>query len=126
MTKQKRTRIQFLGLVLTSIIIAALTYGFAAAKTNYASPGLFGGNYGVLAPYEVIKVSYVLDLEDPTTFSAVEFIITETDLVEKAGVSANRNGQITWAEGCEKSGAFWVCSFADKLSVLEADWLHID
>ena len=125
MTKQKRTRYQIIGVISLSLIIAAVSYGFAAAKPNYSSAGIFGANYGVLSPYEVTKINYILDLEDPTTFTAVEFVITGDDLVAGAGISASKNGQITWAEDCEKSGAFWVCSFVGSTSVLEADWLHL-
>ncbi len=125
MKKQKRTRYQILGLVMMSLIIAAMSYGFAAAKTTYSNPGIFGANFGVLSPFEVTKVSYILDLEDPTTFTAVEFVITEADLVDGAGVSVSKNDQITWAQECEKIGAFWTCTFAEKISVLDADWLHI-
>ena len=125
MTKQKRTRIKILGLVSMSLIIATLTYGFAAAKPSYSNAGIFGANYGVLSPYEVTKISYILDLEDPATFTAVEFVITEADLVDGAGVSVSKNSQITWAENCEKIGAFWTCTFSEQISVLEADWLHI-
>jgi len=125
MTKQKRTRYQIIGVISLSLIIAAVSYGFAAAKPNYSNVGIFGADYGVLSPYEVTKLNYILDLDDPTTFTAVEFVINGEDVVTDAGISASKNGQITWAEGCEKSGVFWTCSFAENTSVLEADWLHL-
>ena len=123
MTKQKRTRIQILGLVSLSLIIAAVSYGFAGV--NGSSAGLLGVGYGVLSEFQVDKISYTLDVNEPTRFTAVEFTADQVDGSILAGVSAIKNGDIVWADGCQQNGAFWTCTFSNSVDVLAADWLHV-
>jgi hypothetical protein len=124
MTKQKRTRIQVLGLVSLSLIIAVATYGFAGVgSVNSAS--ILGVGYGVLSEYQVDKISYVLDVENPTSFVAVEFVLGQTDTAVIAGVSASKRGEIVWADDCQVNGAFWTCTFEGSIDVFAADWLHV-
>jgi hypothetical protein len=123
MTKQKRTRIQILGLVSLSLIIAAMSYGFAGV--NASSAGLLGVGYGVLSEYQVSKISYTLDVNEPTSFTAVEFAADQVDGSILAGVSATKTGAIVWADDCQQDGAFWTCTFSETVDVLAADWLHV-
>lgn len=124
MTKQKRTQVRVLGLVSLSLIIAATTYGFAEANTLHTS-GILGAGYGVKSSYDVTKISYILDLSDPSKFEAVDFFIDQQGTEIIAGVSATEKGQITWATDCMKSAEVWTCSFVESLDVLAADWLHV-
>ena len=125
MTKQKQTRYRVLGLVSLSLIIAAGTYGFASMNTTIHSAGVFDAGYGIQSAYDVSRVIYTLNLEDPSSFTAVEFVIEgEGDLVI-AGVSASKNGQITWSDDCQKNDYKWTCSFDESINVLAADWLHV-
>jgi hypothetical protein len=127
MTKQKRTRMQITGLVSISLIIAAVSYGFASANTDAPGVGgLFSAGYGVISPTEVTKISYVLDENDPTYFVAVKFLTAEMETGVQAGVSGTKDGPVVWADGCEEYGAFWKCSFNSPISVLEADWLYVE
>jgi hypothetical protein len=127
MTKQKRTRIQITGLVSITLIIAAVSYGFASASSeNQGGPGLFSAGYGVVSPTEVSRISYVLDEENPTDFVAVKFYAAEISSSPKAGVAGTKDGEVVWAEVCEEYGAFWKCSFEAPISVLEADWLYVE
>ena len=124
MTNQKRTRFRVLSLVSLSLIIAAATYGFAAASSDHDA-GLLGAGYGVKSPYEVSKVNYTLDLKDPSRFTAVEFTLGQDGGDVTAGVSTTENGQVTWADDCEISGARWTCTFDASIDVLTANWLHV-
>ena len=124
MTKQKKTQTKITAIVSLSLVIAAVTYGFAQANmTN--SAGIMGAGYGVKSPYEISNINYVLDLEAPTTFTAVSFTIDQGTSKIQTGVSATKNGKIVWAEECEKVGTRWSCSFAEELELLTADWLHV-
>ena len=125
MTKQKQTRYRVLGLVSLSLIIAAGTYGFASMNTNIHSAGEFDAGYGVQSTYDVSRVMYTLNLEDPSSFTAVEFVIDGEGDPVIAGVSATKNGEITWADDCEEIGTQWTCSFDQSIDVLAADWLHV-
>ena len=82
-------------------------------------------DYGTQSVYDVSRVIYILNVEAPDSFTAVEFVIEgEADAVV-AGVSATKNGQITWADDCEKNDYKWICSFDESIDVLAADWLHV-
>ena len=124
MTKQKRTKNRVIGLVSLSLIIAAATYGFAEASTIH-SAGLMGAGYGVKSSYQVSKISYTLDVEDPSSFSAVDFMVDQDGAKLYAGVSATENSQIVWADGCTLTNSKWTCTFDESVDVLAADWLHV-
>jgi len=124
MTKQKRTKIQLLGLVSLSLIIAAVTYGFAEVN-SINSTGILGVGYGVKSAYQVSKISYTLDETNPTSFTAVDFEIDQTGATINAGVSTTEKGQVVWADDCELAGAKWTCTFDESIDVLAADWLHV-
>ena len=125
MTKQKQTRTRILGLVSLSLIIAAGTYGFASMNTNIHGAGVLDAGYGVKTEYDISRVIYTLDVEDPGTFTAVNFVIDEDGAGLVAGVSATKNGQITWADDCEKNDYKWTCTFDESIDVLVADWLYV-
>jgi len=125
MTKQKRTRYRVLGLVSLSLVIAAATYGFASMNSTIHGAGVLDAGFGVQSVYDVSRVIYTLDVEIPSSFTAVNFVIEEGGAVVVAGVSATKNGQITWADGCEKNDHKWTCTFDESIDVLAADWLHV-
>jgi len=125
MKKEKRTQKRVLGLISISLIIAAATYGFASMNTTIHGAGMMDVGYGIVSSSDVSRVIYSLDIEDPGLFTAVEFILDGDGSVVVAGVSATKNGQITWADGCEKTGTNWTCTFSESRDVLSADWLHV-
>ena len=124
MTKQKRTKLSILGLISLSLVIAAATYGFAEAST-IPSAGILGVDYGVQSAYQVTRISYTLDVDNPSTFTAVDFDIDQSGVAIIAGVSITEKGQVVWADECEKAGAGWTCTFDESVDVLAADWLHV-
>jgi hypothetical protein len=125
MTKEKRTRKRILGLVSISLVIAAATYGFASMNTTIHGAGMMDVGYGIVSSSDVSRVIYTLDVDDPSLFTAVEFILDGDGPVVVAGVSTTKNGQITWADECEKTGTSWYCTFKESRDVLSADWLHV-
>ena len=124
MTKQKRTKLSILSLISLSLVIAAATYGFAEAST-IPSAGILSVDYGVKSAYQVSKISYTLDVDNPATFTAVDFDIDQSGVAIMAGVSIAEKGQVVWADNCEKAGTSWTCTFKDSIDVLEADWLFV-
>ena len=125
MTKQKQNRYRVLGLVSLSLIIAAATYGFASMNTTIHGAGVLDAGYGTQSAYDISRVIYILNLEDPSSFTAVEFVIEGKGDAVVAGVSATKNGQITWADDCENKDYKWICTFDESIDVLAADWLHV-
>ncbi len=124
MTKQKRTKYQVLGLVSLSLIIAAATYGFAEVNT-VNSAGILGVGYGVMSNYQVSKITYTLDVVNPTSFTAVDFEVDQLGGSLIAGVSSTKRGQVVWADDCQVNGTKWTCTFDGSIDVLAADWLHV-
>lgn len=124
MTKQKRTKLSILGLISLSLVIAAATYGFAEASA-IPSAGIMGVDYGVKSDYLVSRISYTLDVDNPSTFTAVDFDLDQSGVAIMAGVSITEKGQVVWADDCEKSGTSWTCTFGESVDVLAADWLHV-
>ena len=124
MTKQRRTKLSILSLISLSLVIAAATYGFAEAST-IPSAGILSVDYGVKSAYQVSKISYTLDVDNPATFTAVNFDIEQSGVAIMAGVSVAEKGQVVWADNCEKAGTSWTCTFDESVDVLAADWLHV-
>ena len=124
MTKRKRTKYQLLALVSLSLIIAAASYGFAEVNA-VNSAGILGVGFGVLSDYGVSKISYTLDVDTPTSFTAVDFEVDQPGGSLIAGVSASKRGQVVWADDCQVSGTKWTCTFDESIDVLAADWLHV-
>jgi hypothetical protein len=125
MKKEKRTKYRVLGLLTISLIIAAATYGFAGAHA-VNSAAILGADFGVMSPYQVSKICYTLDESDPSYFTAVSFELGKSSAAVAAGVSATRGSQVTWAGDCQYNGVKWTCTFDDSISVLAADWLHVE
>ena len=124
MTNQKRKRQRVLGLVSLCLLIAAATYGFAEVNT-IQSAGILGAGYGIKSSYEVSKISYTLDVENPSSFTAVDFVIEGESSEVFAGVSATETGEVIWADDCGKNSTTWTCTFAESIDVLAADWLFV-
>ena len=125
MTKQKRTKIQILGLISLSLIVAATTYGFVQVE-GAGTTGLLDVGYGVLSEYKVTRINYILDEENPTNFLAVSFELDQLAAGVQAGISETKSGQIIWADYCDYSGYKWVCLFDGALDVRQANWLHVE
>ena len=124
MTKQKRTKYQIIGLISLSLIIAAATYGFAQAEA-VGTTGLLEVGYGVRSDYQVSRITYILDENQPTNFVALNFELDQNAMDVQAGISENKSGQVIWADSCEFTGYNWVCSFDGSLDVRQANWLHV-
>ncbi len=124
MTIQKRTKLSIIGLISLSLVIAAATYGFAGASA-IPSAGILGVEYGVKSDFLVSRISYTLDVDNPATFTAVDFDVDQSGVAIIAGVSVTEKGQVVWADDCEKAGTSWTCTFDESVDVLAADWLHV-
>lgn len=122
---QKKTRTRIIAIISFALVITAVTFGFGQANLTH-SAGFVGSGYGVKSPYEVSHIKYVLDLEDPSTFNSVSFVLDQDLSQVKAGISRSGNGKIIWADECDLNGPRWTCSFADTMELLAADWLHVD
>jgi len=124
MTKQKSTQNRILAIVSLSLVIAAATYGFAQAD-SISEGSIIGAGFGVKSPYAVSCVSYTLEVENPSCFVAVEFMLDQNVTEINAGVSGTEKGDILWADDCAQVDSNWICAFDESIDVLAADWLHV-
>jgi hypothetical protein len=106
------------------LVIAAVTYGFAEANSVHSS-GVLRTGYGVKSVFEVSKINYELDVENPTRFIAVDFEVDQENVFVTAGVSATEKGKVIWSDECELTFDKWTCTFTEGVDVLAADWLHV-
>ena len=124
MTKQKRTQNRILAIVSLSLVIAAATYGFAEAN-SISEGSVIGAGFGIKSSFDVSSVSYTLDVENPNSFIAVEFMLDQNGTEIIVGVSGTAKGDILWADACAPSDMKWTCTFDESIDVMAADWLHV-
>ena len=124
MTKQKSTQNRILAIVSLSLVIAAATYGFAEAD-SISEGSVIGAGFGVKSSYAVSCVSYTLEVENPSSFVAVEFLLDQYVTEINVGVSGTEKGDIVWADECNQVDSNWTCAFDESIDVLAADWLHV-
>jgi len=124
MTKQKSTQNRILAIVSLSLVIAAATYGFAEAD-SISGGSMIGAGFGVKSSFVVSSVSYILDVENPSCFVAVEFTLDQNGTEIIVGVSGTEKGDILWADDCTLIDSNWTCAFDESIDVLAADWLHV-
>ena len=124
MTKQKSTQNRILAIVSLSLVIAAATYGFAEAD-SISEGSVIGAGFGVKSSYVVSCVNYTLEVENPSSFVAVEFMLDQNVTEINVGVSGTEKGDILWADDCTQVDSNWTCAFDESIDVLAADWLHV-
>lgn len=110
--------------IVITLLIAAATYGFATAN-SISIANLSGKGYGIRSIYDVSGIKYTLDSNNPEYFTEVNFQLIDQTAQIHAGVSVEKNSQVTWAEECKQDGNRFSCRFDPGIHVLEADWLHV-
>lgn len=123
MIKVIKMRYRLAALLVLGMVLAAATYGFAAANTVPDTTA--GEGSGVISGYEVVDVAYVLDSADPTNFDSVSFDLQAAASDVYAGLG-DGGGSIYWT-GCTSSGGtVWTCDLsASTVSVRDATSLHV-
>jgi len=124
MTKHKRTHNRILAIVSLSLVIAAATFGFAEAD-SISEGSVIGAGFGIKSSFVVSRVNYTLDIENPSSFVAVEFTLDQNGTEIIVGVSGTEKGDIVWADDCTLIDSNWTCAFDESIDVLAADWLHV-
>lgn len=76
--KRKRSRLVFL--LVLAVILAAATYGFAAANTGVSDHSFAEGS-GVVSGYEVSSIQYNLDDANPANIESLSFNLGGTSYV---------------------------------------------
>ncbi len=131
MSTQLRARYRLLILSILVVVLAAATYGFAAANTVESSQA--GEGSGTISGYSVQNISYTLSSSDPSTFDAVTFELYLDDgstaapntTTLQVGFSAAGGSPSSWYS-CSVDGSVpnWICSISGE-SVQSAEEFHV-
>lgn len=117
--KRKRSRLVFL--LVLAVILAAATYGFAAANTvNGGTDMYLGEGSGTISGYSVTNISYTLDTNNPHQITAVGFDLDATATTVEISLD-----DTNW-ETCSNSGGnAWTCTLTTAVDVSAATSLDV-
>jgi hypothetical protein len=120
--KRKRSRLVFL--LVLAVILAATTYGFAAANTFAdTTDELVGEGNTTISGYEVSNIVWTLNSSNPTAFQQVEFDLDGAAAEVYAGIGAG--GSVEWAT-CTFTSPTATCDLsALATTVQQADAFHV-
>ena len=111
-------------IIMLTLILSAVAYGFAAANTvNAGDAG--DGDSGVISGYTV-DVAYNLDATDPSSVDSVTLTLSPTtaNTVKATTDSSATPAASAWTD-CTGSGATWTCDFGTNPSVLSIVFLRV-
>ncbi|MBC8503992.1 MAG: hypothetical protein ISR58_17365 [Anaerolineales bacterium] len=108
-------------LLVFAIILAAATYGFAAANTfsGGSTVGRMGEGSGAISGYDVTSVSFTLNSANPHQITAVALVLDNS----ATGVQVSLDGA-TW-DTCSGSGVNWSCTLGSAVNVSAANSLDV-
>ncbi len=115
-----KPRLRLLYPLLLALVLAAVTFAYAAANTVPASYAGDGSN--TISGYTVSNVHYVLDTTNPAVISAVEFTLTGGNPAQTVKIQLTSNG--SWYT-CTLSGSTYSCNVGGGVSVYDAGILHV-
>lgn len=116
-----KTKSRFIYPLLFALILAALTFAYAAANTVPASSA--GDGQAAISGYTVTNVHYVLNATNPAVIDAVQFSLSGAAAPATVQVKLVSTGG-SWY-GCSLSGPTWTCTVNGAVSVLAADQLQV-
>ncbi len=111
-------------LLLLVLMLAAVTYGFAASNT--VPDGGAGDGQGTISGYTIGNVSYNLLSTDPSKVASVSFTVTPNGTAPAASVVKITLDGTTWID-CTAGATAWTCAFASgsEPTVLSASQLRV-
>lgn len=121
MHRTKRT----LFVIVIALILAAVTFAYAAANTVPASGA--GDGSGDISGYTVSNIHYILNVANPQVIESVTF--TLTPITASAGAPTSVRIQLVSTAGnwysCTESAGTWTCNVSGAVTVLAADRLTV-
>lgn len=118
-------KMRHLALMMLVLILAAATYGFAAANT--VPDGGAGDGQGTISGYTIGSVNYNLLGSDPSKVASVDFTVTPNGGAPAAQTVKITLDDTTWYDCSNTSGSTWSCSFTsgNEPTVLSASQLRV-
>ncbi len=119
-----RLNLRQMSLVLLVLMLAAVTYGFAAANT--VPDGGAGDGQGTVSGYTIGNVTYNLLATDPGKVASVSFTVTPNGTAPAASVVKITLDGTTWTD-CTAGATSWTCTFAagSEPTVLSVSQLRV-
>ncbi|MDT8898415.1 hypothetical protein QYE77_09060 [Thermanaerothrix sp. 4228-RoL] len=115
-----RPRLRWLYPLLIALVLAAVTFAYAAANT--VPPSSAGDGSNAISGYTVSNVHYVLDSTNPAVISAVEFTLSGSNPAQTVKVQLTASG--AWYT-CTLSGSTYSCNVGGGVSVYDASILRV-
>jgi len=112
---------RFLYPFVFALILAALTFAYAAANT--VPPSSAGDGDAAISGYAVSNVHYVLNSSNPAVIDAVQFTLTGAATPATVRVKLVDPGGAWYS--CSLSGSTWSCTINGAVSVLAANRLQV-
>lgn len=111
---------RFLYPLIFALILAAVTFAYAAANTVPGSGA--GDGSGAISGYTVSNVHYVLSTTDPSVIDQVTFSLAGAPTPTTVKIQLVTGG--SWYS-CTESGGTWTCNVGGAVTVLAADNLRV-
>ncbi len=115
-----KTRMRLFYPLLIALVLAAVTFAYAAANTVPASSA--GDGSAAISGYTVSNVHYVLDTNNPGVISAVEFTLSGANVPQTVKIQLVNGGN--W-HSCTSSGSTYTCSVGGAVSAYDAAYLRV-
>lgn len=115
-----KTRMRLFYPLLIALVLAAVTFAYAAANTVPASSAGDGSN--TISGYIVSNVHYVLDTNNPAVISAVEFTLSGANTPQTVKIQLVGGGN--WYS-CSLSGGTYSCNVGGAVSAYDAAYLRV-
>lgn len=115
-----KSRLRLLYPLLIALVLAAVTFAYAAANTVPGSSAGDGSN--TISGYTVSNVHYVLDSTNPALISAVEFTLSGANPAQTVKIQLTSNG--SWYS-CTLSGSTYSCNVGGGVSAYDAGILRV-
>lgn len=112
---------RFLYPLIFALILAAVTFAYAAANTVPGSGA--GDGSGAISGYTVSNVHYVLDTTNPSVISQVTFTLAGATTPTSVKIQLVSTGG-SWYS-CTESAGTWTCNVGGAVTVLAADSLRV-
>lgn len=115
-----KPRLRLLYPLLIALVLAAVTFAYAAANTVPSSSAGDGSN--TISGYTVSNVHYVLDSTNPALISAVEFTLSGANAPQTVKIQLTSSG--SWYS-CTLSGSTYSCNVGGGVSAYDASILRV-
>jgi len=116
-----KTRMRLFYPLLIALVLAAVTFAYAAANT--VPPSSAGDGSNTISGYTVSNVHYVLDTTNPGVISAVEFTLSGANTPQTVKIQLVNGGG--WYSCTLGASSTYSCNVGGAVSAYDAAYLRV-